>query len=149
MIKTTLKEMRFIDGVKFANLNKQDDLRDYMEQVEAGEYYRERVGIKEILQLTNKEFTTLSETLLSDYNFVKGLKGGTDSTYKTKYNNLFSPMWIRAEFARWKAGAYKIGALAVNVENGQMFIINNEGYSYCRYVGLIDGGIEWIELVTK
>ena len=37
MIKTTLKEMQFVEGVKFANLNKQDDLRDYMDQVERGE----------------------------------------------------------------------------------------------------------------
>ena len=149
MIKTTLKEMQFVEGVKFANINKQDDLRDYMDQVERGEYYTECVGIQEVLQLTNKEFTTLSETLLSDYNFVKGLNGGTDSTYKTKYNDFFSLMGDRDEFARWQAGAYKIGALAVNVENGQMFIINNEGYSYCRYVGLVTGGIEWIQLVTK
>ena len=113
MRKTTLTNPIYIEDVKYAILNKQNDLVDYEEQVEAGEYREYTTRVTQILQLNDDEYATIIENLLTSYSFVKQLDGG------------------------WLTDRVREGALIVKASTGEAFVVDTQGYDYCRYVGLV------------
>jgi len=107
---------RQIKNVKFANINKNNHLGEYYYQVFGKQdYFESDVIYDEIIQLNDYEWSDFIYSLLEDKEYLKG-KGGT-----TKINGEIKT----------------IGILIRNTETFEKIIVDPEGFSYARYVGLI------------
>lgn len=108
----------FIKNCCFANLNKNDCLDDYITEVNKGDYTTNDVKItREIHFIDKKALKYFSNNLLTDFDFLKNT-GGCASDDGENY--------------------YRLG-VAIYYNDQLQFVIDTQGYSYARYVGLTDG----------
>lgn len=119
---------------KFAQLNKNDTLTEYKEEVAAGRYRTERIKVVEIATVTAQQYDELSKTLLSSRKWLDG-KGGTNSSWEAPEG--IEHIWQLSEeqAKQWRDGAYAL-CIAVQCADRPTFYINPEGYDYARYVGI-------------
>ena len=97
-----------LTGVEFTSTQKNNTLKDYQKGIESGEYLLEDVRVtKEIHFESISAFTTFSNTLLHDYDFL------------TETGGIFA-------------------GVAIYLNGKLQFIVDAQGYSYARYVGLTD-----------
>jgi len=124
----SLAEPIYIKG-KFPTLNKQDWLEEYLNQTESNIV---RVQISEIIELTPVDYETFTHSLLEHREWLDD-KGGNNSTYETKYDDMISLRNDEEEYKKWLNEIYTI---AVVVTNGSDYVlVDPQGYSYARYVG--------------
>lgn len=95
-------------------VRKPSDIEDVISTTKANPGKEREVLISEIILVNKAAFNALCENPLADYDFLSG-KGGTD-----KHGNLTAVEVVCTEFA----GIMK------------RLIINPEGSSYCRYMGI-------------
>ncbi len=99
---------------KWARLNKNSTLKEYKEEVRNGEYYTQKGRITHTLEFKNwAAAEAFSNNLLTSFDFIKG-KGGTLEE-NSEYINM---------------------VVAVMYAGNEYFVIDPQGYSYSRYVGL-------------
>ena len=124
----------YVVGGQWANINKNDTLQEYETQVNEGNYYTRVSEVTRELHFNKETFDLFSNNLLSDYDFLQNMGGSktTDERIKSMidYNKMTKEErdtveWIDSE------------CVAVYCDNELMFIINPEGSSYARYIGLI------------
>jgi hypothetical protein len=118
----------------FANLNKNATLDQYKEEIAKGDYYKQDVKItREIHFLNTETLENFSNLLLNDFEFINGTGGSyTDDNRinsMSDYDNMDS-------FERKTVKFNSLG-IAVYFDNKIQFVIDAQGYSYSRYVGLI------------
>ena len=125
----------FVIGSQFANLNKNNTLDEYKEEVSKGEYSLENVKItKEVYFDSQEALNYFSNMLLHDFEWLQGTGGSfTDDkrfTSMTDYNIM--PKEERESII------WNLYGVAVYCNNKLQFVIDAQGYSYARYVGLVD-----------
>lgn len=96
----------------FAKLNKNDSIKEYEHEVyEREDYYNWNCRLTHIwIMHTFAALKTLSTNLLTDFNQIKGL-GGTNNDES-------------------------IRAIGIVYDNKIVYVVDPQGYSYARYVGL-------------
>lgn len=108
------EEKQQIKTYKWAHLNKNNTLKEYKEEVRKDNFYNQKGKITHILEFTNwKAAEAFSNNLLMSFDFLKD-KGGT---YKEN-------------------GEYINEVISVQYSGQEYFVIDPQGYSYSRYVGL-------------
>lgn len=117
LIKTPNSDLRVT--AKFATENKHDSYCDYLYLVNQNKYYSHIVEIQRIFNFTATEFIDFKDSLLSNYTFLGEDTGGA-----------FQDKQINQDIVN--------GILIFNQDTHNAFVINNEGYSYARYVGVLD-----------
>jgi hypothetical protein len=133
-------------NVDFANLNKNNTLDQYKEEVSKGKYKTTNVKIQKEVYFNNAEsLENFSNLLLHDFDFLTGT-GGSNTDDKrinsmTDFNNM-------SESERNTIEWYREG-VAVYFNNELQFVIDAQGYNYARYVGLTDNATIQKDYTTK
>lgn len=124
----------FVKNTYFANLNKNNTLERYKEEVAKGDYYLNTLKVtREIHFKDEKSYNLYINMLLHDFDFIDGTGGSYTDDLRinsmTDYYNMTSE--------EQKTVEWLLKGVAVYVNNELMFVVDAQGYCYARYVGLI------------
>lgn len=125
----------FVLGSQFANLNKNCTLDEYKEEVEKGDYYLNNVKItKEIHFQTEEALNYFSNMLLNDFDFLEQTGGSYTDDVRinsmTDYNNMTKE--------EQETVIFNLCGVAIYYNNQLQFVVDAQGFSYARYVGLVE-----------
>lgn len=138
-------EQYYIIGSEFANLNKNNTLDQYKEEVKNNEYTLQDVQIEKEIHFSDETaLNNFSNLLLCDFDFLQGT-GGTN----TDDNRLTSMTDYRhMDEEERETVKFYLSGVAVYYNNTLQFVIDTQGYSYSRYVGLTDNATIQKSLTT-
>lgn len=125
----------FIENAHFANLNKNNTLEQYKEEVLKGDYYDNTLKVTRELHFKNiKSLNYFKNMLLHDFDFINGTGGSyTDDTRINSMNDYNKMTKEERNTVKWV-----LNGIAVYYNNELQFVIDAQGYSYSRYVGLVE-----------
>lgn len=124
----------FVKNAYFANLNKNNTLERYQEEVENGDYYNNTLKVTREIHFKDEEsYNLYINMLLHDFDFINGTGGSYTDDLRinsmTDYYNMTSE--------EQKSVEWLLQGIAVYVNDELMFVVDAQGYSYARYVGLV------------
>ncbi|MGG4380152.1 LPD29 domain-containing protein [Bacillus velezensis] len=129
------EQQYFVIDSQFANLNKNSTLDQYKDEVTKGDFTLENVKItKEVHFNTEEALNNFSNMLLNDFDFLA--ETGGSFTEDNRINSMIDYYImddLEKNTVKWNlygVGVYYGGKL--------QFVIDAQGYSYARYVGLVD-----------
>ncbi|WP_161957654.1 LPD29 domain-containing protein [Bacillus amyloliquefaciens] len=125
----------FVIDAQFANLNKNQTLDQYKDEVTKGDYRLKNVKItKEVHFNTDEALNNFSNLLLNDFDFLTETGGSfTEDNRINSMIDYYNMDDLEKNTVKWNlygVGVYYGGKL--------QFIVDAQGYSYARYVGLVD-----------
>ncbi|WP_406590339.1 LPD29 domain-containing protein [Bacillus atrophaeus] len=125
----------FVIDARFANLNKNCTLDQYKDEVTKGDYRLNNVKItKEVHFNTEEALNNFSNMLLNDFDFLAETGGSFTEDKRINsmidYYNIDSLEKNTVQWNLYGVGVYHNGNLK--------FIVDAQGHSYARYVGLVD-----------
>lgn len=124
----------FVKNAQFAHLNKNNTLDQYKKEVEAGAYYLNTLKVeKEVHFKDLKSLKLFENMLLDDFDFIDHTGG---SYTKDLRINSMSDYYNMTEEER-ESVQWILKGIGVYYNNELIFVIDAQGYSYARYVGLI------------
>lgn len=134
VVEVSEENQYYIKNAYFANLNKNNTLDRYKEEVTEGSYYLDTLKVtREIYFNDYKSLKNFSNMLLHDFDFIEGTGGSYTEDLRinsmTDYSNMSSE--------ERKTVEWLLHGIAVYYNNELQFVIDAEGYGYSRYVGLI------------
>jgi len=126
----------YVINSQMANCNKNNTLEQYKEEIAKGDFYLKDIKINKEVHFQNEEsLSYFSDMLLNDFNFLEGTGGSftedTRFTSITDYHNM-------TEEER-ESIIFNLYGVAVYYNNNLQFVVDAQGHSYARYVGLVDG----------
>ncbi|PLR72278.1 LPD29 domain-containing protein [Bacillus sp. UMB0728] len=125
----------FITGAEFADLNKNCTLDKYKEEVMKGDYSLEDVRVTKEIHFNNAEaLENFSNMLMNDFDFLTNTGGSFTEDNRINSMTDFDNM---DEFER-KTVKWFLKGVAIYFEGKLQFVVDAQGYSYARYVGLTD-----------
>lgn len=128
------EDQYYIKNAQFANLNKNNTLAEYKEEVEKGKYYNNTLKVTRELHFKDlKSYDLFSNMLLHDFDFIDGTGGSYTEDLRI---NSMTDYYNMAEEEK-KTVEWILQGIAVYLDNELMFVIDAQGYCYARYVGLI------------
>lgn len=131
----------FVKNAQFANLNKNNTLDRYKKEVAAGEYYLNTLKVEKEIHFNDLKALKLFENmLLHDFDFIDHTGGSYTEDLRI---NSMTDYYNMAEEER-KGVQWILKGIAIYYNNELIFVIDAQGYSYCRYVGVI-GAMTTIE----
>lgn len=124
----------YIENAHFANLNKNNTLDQYKEEILKGDYYNDTLKVtREIHFKDMKSLNYFKNMLLHDFDFIKGTGGSnTDDPRINTMNDYNKMSKAERDTVKWY-----LSGIAVYHDNKLQFVIDAQGYSYSRYVGLL------------
>ncbi|MCY7947675.1 hypothetical protein P8891_11515 [Bacillus atrophaeus] len=125
----------YVIDTQFANLNKNCTLDKYKDEVTKGDFTLQNVKItKEVHFNTEEALNNFSNMLLNDFDFLAETGGSFTEDIRINsmidYYNMDSRQKNTVQWNLYGVGVYYNGELK--------FIVDAQGYSYARYVGLVD-----------
>lgn len=125
----------FVIGSQFADVNKNSTLEVYKEKVAKGEYYLQNVKItKEVHFKNNDSLEYFSNLLLNDFDFLQGTGGSfSDDRRLNSMTDFYNMDEEERQTVEWISKG-----VAIYYNNELQFVVDAQGYSYARYVGLVD-----------
>jgi Large polyvalent protein associated domain 29 len=125
----------YIIGSEFANLNKNNTLDDYKEEVLKGKYSLEDVKITKEIHFNDQEsLTNFSNMLLQDFDFLAGTGGSfTEDNRLNSMTDFHNMEDEERQTVKWY-----LKGVAIYFNNELQFIVDAQGQDYARYVGLTD-----------
>lgn len=129
------EQQYFVIDSQFANLNKNSTLDQYKDEVTKGDFTLENVKItKEVHFNTKEALINFSNMLLNDFDFLAETGGSFSEDNRINsmidYYNMDDLEKRTVQWNLYGVGVYYNGEL--------QFIVDAQGYSYARYVGLVD-----------
>ncbi|MCY9273560.1 hypothetical protein MOF24_17900 [Bacillus inaquosorum] len=129
------EQQYFVIDSQFANLNKNSTLDQYKDEVTKGDFTLENVKItKEVHFNTKEALFNFSNMLLNDFDFLAETGGSfTEDNRINSMIDYYNMDDLEKRTVQWNL--YGVGVYY----NGELqFIVDAQGYSYARYVGLLD-----------
>ncbi|WP_339181684.1 LPD29 domain-containing protein [Bacillus sp. FSL R5-0560] len=129
------EQQYFVIDSQFANLNKNCTLKQYKDEVTKGAFTLENVKItKEVHFNTEEALINFSNMLLNDFDFLAETGGSfTEDNRINSMIDYYNMNDLEKRTVQWSL--YGVGVYY----NGKLqFIVDAQGYSYARYVGLVD-----------
>ncbi|AME08453.1 LPD29 domain-containing protein [Bacillus sp. SDLI1] len=125
----------FVIDAQFANLNKNQTLDQYKDEVSKGDYRLKNVKItKEVHFNTEEALNNFSNLLLNDFDFLAETGGSfTEDNRINSMIDYYNMDDLEKNTVKWNL--YGVG---VYYDGKLQFIVDAQGYSYARYVGLVD-----------
>jgi hypothetical protein len=135
IIDVTEQEQYMINNILMANCNKENTLAQYQEQINANEYYLNNAKITRELHFSDPQILeNFSNLFLHDFTFLTNQGGSYTDDIRinsmTDYNNMTKEERNTVTF--------NLFGVAVYLNNKLQFIVDPQGFSYSRYVGLIN-----------
>ena len=148
VIELAEQKQYFIIGSQFANLNKNDTLREYKKEVLKGDYYLQNVKVtREVHFNTEESLNLFSNLSLNDFDFLQGEQTGGSYTDDNRINSMTDYDNMTEE--ERKTVVFNLYGVAVYYNNQLQFVIDTQGYSYARYVGLVNNVTIQKDYVTE
>jgi hypothetical protein len=131
----TESEQYFVVGSQFAHLNKNNTIEEYQEEIAKDKYSLETVKITREIHFTTQEaLDYFSHLLLCDFDFLADSGGSfTDDPRMTSMTDYEQMDKEERETIKWM-----LYGIAVYHNNELQFVVDTQGHSYARYVGLVD-----------
>ncbi|RJS57576.1 hypothetical protein CJ481_17800 [Bacillus subtilis] len=129
------EQQYFVIDSQFANLNKNSTLDQYKDEVTKGDFTLENVKItKEVHFNTEAALNNFSNMLLNEFDFLAETGGSfTEDNRINSMIDYYNMDDLEKNTVKWNL--YGVGVYY----NGELqFIVDAQGYSYARYVGLVD-----------
>lgn len=134
VVEVKEQDQYFIKSVKFANLNKRNTIKEYEKEIVKGDYLFQDVKITRELYFNNiEELESFNNSLMLDFDFIN--RTGGSCTDDERINDI-KDYWNMSDEERDTVEWYLKG-IAVYFNNELQYIIDAQGYSYARYVGLV------------
>ena len=126
----------YVINSQMANCNKNNILEQYKEEIAKGDFYLKDIKITKEVHFQNEEsLSYFSDMLFNDFDFLEGTGGifteDARFTSITDYNNMTNEERESIIFNLYGVAAY--------YNNNLQFVIDAQGHSYARYVGLVEG----------
>lgn len=127
----------FIAGAEFAHLNKNSTLDQYKEEAQKGEYYLQDVKVTKEVHFNSLEaLNNFSNMLLNDFDFLAETGGSyTDDNRINSMTDFYNMDDEEQKTVKWN-----LYGVAIYYNNKLQFVVDCQGYTYARYVGLTDNG---------
>ncbi|MDC4245572.1 hypothetical protein [Clostridium perfringens] len=134
VVEVKEQDQYFIKSVKFANLNKRNTIKEYEKEIIKGDYLFQDVKITRELYFNNiEELESFNNSLMLDFDFINGTGGScTDDERISDIKDYWNMSDEERDTVKWY-----LKGIAVYLNNELQYIIDAQGYSYARYVGLI------------
>lgn len=131
----TEKQSYFIN-LKWANLNKNNTLKEYQEEVKNNRFFEREAKITKNIYFNNKEiYNYFCNSLLYDFDFIAGTGGSaTDDERIQTIQDFIRLTPEEKNTVKW----YNNNCIAVYYNNKIQFVIDAQGSRYARYVGLVE-----------
>jgi len=140
------KKQYFVINVKMANLNKNNTLEQYQEEVLKGDYYLNNLKVTREIHFTSQQaLNYFSNMLLNDFEFLQN-SGGCFTDDK-RINSMIDYHNMTKE--EQKTVIFNLSGIAIYYNNELKFVVDTQGYSYARYVGLTDNVTIQKEFITE
>jgi hypothetical protein len=125
----------YVIGSEFANLNKNNTLGQYQEEVSKNDYTLQDVKIIREIHFNNGEaLTNFSNMLLNDFDFLSKTGGSfTDDNRINSMTDFYNMNEEERKTVKWY-----LQGVAIYFNNKLQFVVDTQGYNYARYVGLTD-----------
>lgn len=125
----------YVLDAKFAKLNKNNTIEEYEEEVAKDSYNLEDIKISKEVHFKNADsLEYFSNLLLNNFDFLDGTGGSNTDDKRVNsmadYRNMSKE---EQKTVKW----YREG-IAIYINNKLQFVVDAQGYSYARYVGLVD-----------
>ena len=126
----------YVVNCQMANCNKNNTLEQYSEEVAKGDFYLKDIKITKEIHFQNEEsLSYFSDMLLNDFDFLEGTGGSfTEDLRFTSIKDYHNMTEEERESV-----IFNLYGVAVYYNNNLQFIVDAQGHSYARYVGLVDG----------
>jgi len=126
----------FIINAQMANCNKQNTLDQYQEQIKDNDFYLNNIKIQKEIHFTTEEaLQYFSNMLLNDFTFLEQTGGSYTDDIRINsmvdYNNMTQE--------EQETVIFNLYGVAIYYNNQLQFVVDTQGFSYARYVGLIEG----------
>lgn len=128
-------ELYFVTGAEFADLNKNNTMDQYIAEVEKGKYSLENVKVTKEVHFNSLEaLENFSNMLLNDFDFLTNTGGSfTEDNRINSMTDFYNMDEEERDSVQWN-----LYGVAIYFNNELQFIVDAQGYSYARYVGLTD-----------
>ena len=146
IVELTEDKQYYVINSQMANCNKNNTLEQYKEEVAKGDFYLKDIKITKEIHFQNEEsLNYFSNLLLNDFDFLEGTGGSfTDDarfTSITDYHNM-------TEEER-ESIIFNLYGVAIYYNNNLQFVVDAQGHSYARYVGLVEGAKIQKDVIVK
>lgn len=125
----------FLEDVIETKGSKNDWLSEYEDEAKQYETVRTFCEIAHEVHLTRELYEIFSKQLLTDWDFIAGTGGSRTDDLRISSMQDYHMM---DEQERKTVQFYSRGCVAVFCEDKLAFVVDAQGYSYCRYVFLVD-----------
>lgn len=134
VIEVEESEQYFVKNAQFANMNKNNTLEEYQEKIAESDYYLNTLKVtREIHFKDVKAYNLYINMLLHDFDFIEGTGGSyTDDLRINAMADYYNMSKEEKATVEWL-----LQGIAVYVSGELMFVVDAQGFSYARYVGLI------------
>jgi hypothetical protein len=127
-------EYYIIENVQYPNLNKNNTLKQYEEEKKDSTFTD--TEIREEINFNNIEaYNYFCNMLLNDFDFINQDCGG-HYFVDNRFTDIIDYNYMSEE-EKQKTKWNNIG-IVIKLNNKIKFVVNNEGYNYCRYVGFVE-----------
>lgn len=133
VIELSENEQYFIKNSYFSHVNKLCWLSEYKEHIEKNEYYLQDCKVTKEIHMTKEDLNNFEKLLLNDFTFLEHTGGSYTDDLRINSMRDYQEM-TKEERKTVKFNSYVV---AVYCENKIQFVIDAQGFSYARYVGLI------------
>ena len=137
-INVTVLDFDAFATADFARMNKNNTVEEYIDNLRGGPYYdgekpylTEKIKITKVVTLSDDDYSTFSETLLTDREWLAG-EGGCGST---AYPNEDYSDLTEKQQQEWQNESYLL-CVAVQCSGRPTIYVDPQGYDYARYIGL-------------
>ncbi|WHY22667.1 hypothetical protein QNH41_11420 [Bacillus halotolerans] len=129
------EQQYFVIDSQFANLNKNSTLDQYKDEVTKGDFTFENVKItKEVHFNTEEALNNFSNMLLNEFDFLA--ETGGSFTEDNRINSMID--YYNMDDLEKRTVQWNLYGVGVYYNGKLQFIVDAQGYSYARYVGLVD-----------
>lgn len=133
IVELSENEQYFIKNSLFSHSNKLCWLSEYKEHIENKEYYLQDCKVIKEIHMNKEDLKNFEKLLLNDFSFLKCTGGSYTDDLRINSMEDYTQM-TKEERKTVKFNSYVV---AVYCENKIQFVIDAQGFSYARYVGLI------------
>ena len=123
-----------IINVALPSLNKNNSIKEVKEEINNKMYYEDCKVTRELHFNNETVYNNFSNMLMNDFEFLKN--AGGSYTEDARINSIEDYRQM-SEHER-KTVKFNLYVIAVYLNDKLMFVIDTEGCSYCRYVGIMD-----------
>lgn len=125
----------YILQAKFANLNKNQSIEQYEEEINKNDYELNNIKITRELHFKDTEALNLyNNSFLTYFDFIEGTGGSYTEDLRVNTMEDYSKMTDSEK----KSVEWLLKGIAVYYNNELQYVIDAQGFNYARYVGLID-----------